>query len=99
MTWGCMKDVNFIIYLRQSIVSRRNFAALVTDEQLLQMKEAIEDHRASNKQAPRTIYGMIVAEADRIIDPEVTLRRTVQYGCLIIRRWIKKSNMPVFGNI
>ena len=51
-----------------------------TDEQLLQMKEAIEDHRASNKQAPRTIYGMIVAEADRIIDPEVTLRRTVQYG-------------------
>ena len=51
-----------------------------TDEQLLQMKEAIEDHRASSKQAPRTIYGMIVAEADRIIDPEVTLRRTVQYG-------------------
>lgn len=51
-----------------------------TDEQLLQMKEAIEDHRASNKQAPRSIYGKIVAEADRIIDPEVTLRRTVQYG-------------------
>lgn len=50
-----------------------------TDEQLLQMKEAIEDHRASNKQAPRSIYGKIVAEADRIIDPEVTLRRTVQY--------------------
>lgn len=51
-----------------------------TDEQLLQMKEAIEDHRASNKQAPRSIYGKIVAEADRVIDPEVTLRRTVQYG-------------------
>ncbi|WP_336617231.1 HD domain-containing protein [Bacteroides acidifaciens] len=51
-----------------------------TDEQLLPMKEAIEDHRASNKQAPRGIYGKIVAEADRIIDPEVTLRRTVQYG-------------------
>lgn len=51
-----------------------------TNGQLLQMKEAIEDHRASNKQAPRSIYGKIVAEADRIIDPEVTLRRTVQYG-------------------
>lgn len=51
-----------------------------TDEQLLTMKEAIEDHRASNKQAPRSIYGKIVAEADRIIDPGVTLRRTVQYG-------------------
>lgn len=51
-----------------------------TNGQLLQMKEAIEDHRASNKQAPRSIYGKIVAEADRIIDPEITLRRTVQYG-------------------
>ena len=51
-----------------------------TDEQMLEMKEAIEDHRASNKQAPRSIYGKIVAEADRIIDPEITLRRTVQYG-------------------
>lgn len=51
-----------------------------TDSQMQQMREAIEDHRASNKQAPRSIYGKIVAEADRIIDPEVTLRRTVQYG-------------------
>lgn len=51
-----------------------------TKEQLLAMKEAVEDHRASNKQAPRSIYGRIVAEADRIIDPGVTLRRTVQYG-------------------
>ena len=51
-----------------------------TDDQMLQMKEAIEDHRASNKQAPRSIYGIIVAAADRIIDPEITLRRTVQYG-------------------
>ena len=51
-----------------------------TDDQMLQMNEAIEDHRASNKQAPRSIYGKIVAEADRIIDPEITLRRTVQYG-------------------
>ena len=51
-----------------------------TDDQMLQMKEAIEDHRASNKQAPRSIYGKIVAEAARSIDPEITLRRTVQYG-------------------
>lgn len=51
-----------------------------TDDQMQQMREAIEDHRASNKYAPRSIYGKIVAEADRMIDPEVTLRRTVQYG-------------------
>ena len=44
------------------------------------MREAAEDHRASSAHAPRTIYGRIVAEADRLIDPETILRRTVQYG-------------------
>lgn len=42
--------------------------------------EAAEDHRASADRAPRTIYGMIVAEADRLIDPLVSMRRAVQYG-------------------
>lgn len=51
-----------------------------TEEQLFIMKEAIEDHRASNKHEPRSIYGKIVAEADRIIDKDVTTRRTVQFG-------------------
>lgn len=41
---------------------------------------AVEDHRASSNHEPRSIYGRIVAEADRVIDPEITLRRTVQYG-------------------
>lgn len=51
-----------------------------TPEQIITMREAVEDHRASNNQAPRSIYGCIVAEADRLIDPDTTLRRTVQYG-------------------
>ncbi len=51
-----------------------------TEDQLLLMRDAIEDHRASNKHEPRTIYGKIVAEADRQIDCEVTIRRTIQYG-------------------
>lgn len=49
-------------------------------EQLHTMREAIEDHRASSDHPPRTIYGAIVAEADRQIVPEVVMRRTVQYG-------------------
>ena len=44
------------------------------------MADAAEDHRASAKQAPRTIYGRIVAEADRFIDPDTIVRRTIQYG-------------------
>lgn len=51
-----------------------------SNEQIHVMKEAVEDHRASNGHEPRSIYGKLVAEADRIINPEVTLRRTVQYG-------------------
>ena len=50
------------------------------ESQLQTMSDAVEDDRASNKYEPRTIYGKIVAEADRQIDSEVTLRRTIQYG-------------------
>lgn len=55
---------------------RRRF----TEEQIGVMREAVEDHRASSDHAPRTIYGRIVAEADRVIDPATIIRRTVQYG-------------------
>ena len=51
-----------------------------TEEQLVTMKEAVEDHRASAKSAPRSLYGRIVAEADRQIDPYTIILRTVQYG-------------------
>ena len=51
-----------------------------SEEQLITMKEAVEDHRASAKSAPRSIYGRIVAEADRQIEPRTILVRTIQYG-------------------
>ena len=51
-----------------------------TEEQIQTMADAAEDHRASAKQEPRTIYGRIVAEADRFIDPVTIVRRTIQYG-------------------
>lgn len=49
-------------------------------EQIEVMRQAIEDHRASASRQPRSIYGRIVAEADRDIDVDVVIRRTVQYG-------------------
>jgi len=49
-------------------------------EQLKIMREAVEDHRASASHAPRSIYGKIVAEADRDLAPETVFRRTVQFG-------------------
>ncbi len=49
-------------------------------EQIKIMAEAIEDHRASLSHTPRSIYGKIVAEADRELQPEVVFRRTIQFG-------------------
>jgi uncharacterized protein len=51
-----------------------------SSEQIKIMKEAVEDHRASASHAPRSLYGKIIAEADRDIDVEVVIRRTIQYG-------------------
>ena len=49
-------------------------------DQLRMMKEAVEDHRASASRSPRSIYGKIVAEADRDLERETVIRRTIQFG-------------------
>lgn len=51
-----------------------------SSEQIETMAQAVEDHRASSDHEPRSIYGKIVAEADRLIDAETIIRRTIQYG-------------------
>ena len=51
-----------------------------TDDQIEVIAQAAEDHRASSDHEPRTIYGRIIAEADRQIIPESIILRTVQYG-------------------
>lgn len=50
------------------------------EQQIETMAQAAEDHRASSTHEPRSIYGKIVAEADRLIVPETVIRRTIQYG-------------------
>lgn len=55
----------------------RNF---FTEDEIKIIKEAIEDHRASAKDDPRSIYGRIVSSADRNNSVEACLRRTYSYG-------------------
>ena len=64
----------------QIIKADENLRKWFTEEQIQTMADAAEDHRASAKQEPRTIYGRIVAEADRFIDPDTIVKRTIQYG-------------------
>lgn len=57
-----------------------NLKNYFTGEELITIKEAIEDHRASSKEDPRSIYGKIVSSADRNNTVEDCLRRTYTYG-------------------
>jgi len=65
-----------------------NLRQWFTEEQIDIMAEAAEDHRASSSHEPRTVYGRIVAEADRFIDADTIIRRTIQYGI---------DHYPTFG--
>lgn len=62
------------------LAADRRLLQWFSETQLRVMREAVEDHRASASHAPRSLYGKIVAEADRNIDPETIIRRTIQYG-------------------
>ena len=58
----------------------KNLLQWFSPVQIEVIAEAAEDHRASSKTAPRSIYGRLIAEADRFIDPVTIIRRTIQFG-------------------
>ena len=62
------------------MIKDNNLKQFFTDEERQTIKEAIEDHRASAKEEPRSIYGRIVSSADRNNTVEDCLRRTYTYG-------------------
>ena len=63
-------------WLREDEALKRWF----TEEQIRIMSEAVEDHRASRQEPPRNLYGRIVSEADRDLEPERIVRRCIKYG-------------------
>jgi uncharacterized protein len=52
-----------------------NLRKIFTEEQIITMKEAVEDHRGSRKVSPRNIYGKIVSDADRDTDIYILAKR------------------------
>lgn len=62
--------------IREDINLRKWFS----EDEIETIADAAEDHRASLGHAPRTIYGKLIAESDRLIVPGTVIRRTVQYG-------------------
>ncbi|MCM1178374.1 MAG: HD domain-containing protein [Paraprevotella sp.] len=62
------------------IRSEKNLRQWFTKDEINIIADAAEDHRASLGHEPRTIYGKLVAESDRLIVPETVIRRCIQYG-------------------
>ena len=58
----------------------RNLRRWFSEEEVELIAQAAEDHRASATTPPRSPLGMIIAEADRDIEPETIVRRTIEYG-------------------
>ena len=77
---------HYIDFKRHEIISAeimmkdKNLSNFFTEDELVTIKEAIEDHRASAKTDPRSIYGKIVSSADRNNKIEDCLIRTYTYG-------------------
>ena len=72
------------IHSGEILMADENLRKWFTQEQLSTMRDAVEDHRASGKNPPRTIYGAIVAEADRQIDPLTVVHRTMAYSLKLL---------------
>lgn len=62
------------------LMADQNLRQWFTPGQLEAMRDAVEDHRASSGHEPRSVYGRIISEADRDIDPERIVRRVIEYG-------------------
>ncbi len=57
------------------LMNDKKLKSFFTIEQLLTMKEAIEDHRGSRKERPRNIYGEILSDSDRDFDIKLLVKR------------------------
>lgn len=68
------------IHSGRIIRSSQALSGWFTAQQIEMIAQAAEDHRASSETEPRSIYGKIVAEADRLIDAHTVMVRTVQYS-------------------
>lgn len=62
------------------VIADKRLTKWFSAQQITIIKEAVEDHRASASHTPRSIYGKIVAEADREITFDSVFGRTVDFG-------------------
>lgn len=74
------------------LLADKNIREYFDDEQMIIMAEAIEDHRASCVNPPRSIYGKIVADADNDLDYNRVLTRCLWYGLVQFPEYDKDTH-------
>lgn len=72
-------------YLR----SDKNLYKWFDNEEIELMSQAVEDHRASSKNIPRSLLGKIISDADRIMIPERVIQRSLRFN---------RENYPYISN-
>lgn len=68
------------LHSREFLINDTNLKTWFSSEDILTMGDACEDHRASNKYEPRTIYGLIISDADRTTDIVDMITRCYNYS-------------------
>lgn len=61
-------------------IKDENMKNFFNDEERITIKEAIEDHRSSKEDTPRTIYGKLISSADRNTRIEIVFIRSFFVG-------------------
>ncbi len=77
----------------QIMYNDTNLNNFFNDKNLIIMKEAIEDHRASLNREPRSIYGKILSSADRNIDVDDSLKRIYLYSITHFNKLSEKETI------
>ena len=67
-----------------------------SEEEIIKMGEACEDHRASNKNKPRSIYGYIISDADRTTDIEDMIIRCYNFS---VKNYKDKNEEDLYNRV
>ena len=76
---GKNREMHHVIS-KEILTNDHNLHKWFDQQQIETMGDAVEDHRASSKREPRSLYGKIISDADRDIDPERVVERATQYS-------------------
>ena len=79
--WGKYEDhETHNLIAARNFMNDENFKRFFNDEERTIIKEAIEDHRSSKEDEPRSIYGKLISSADRNTRIEIVFIRSFFVG-------------------